>query len=368
MFAQNVIKEFKLFFRSKGNVLFILLFPLILIGIMSYALNSMIGGNAGVSIDKGKILYIAEEENENYQRFVMFEEMMKKDGTVEFERLSPSEASDGKKKVDKQKAYALITVTDSGFDYYRSPYNEPYAAQVIRSYFEQISVLSPEAAAAAAAPDLSGVKYESVNVKKIDSKTYYTIVELTFMIIYIAMIVGKSVFMEKELETNNRIVLAGSGMVNVILSKIVLGTVLGIVQTLIVYVFSRLVLRVEWGSKFLLMMLLLVLLSATVSAMGAALGAMVKNKVIISNTVLALAILFGLFGGMFTPIPYLESNKVIGFMMKCTPLYWVNKGMISLQQGIITNSFYGAVICCCVLIVAFMGLSISAARKMTIKE
>lgn len=363
MFLFNVAKELKIFFRSKGDVLFVLLFPIILITLMSYAMQSMIGGSSNLEMEGTRILYVDEssEGSENMKKFEVFAEKTE-NGSIKVDEIQPEDIAQGKREVINQDACALITITDDGFDYYRSPYNEPYIGQVIREYFKSFINID----------NIDYVQhYVTVEEKDIDSlnsTTYYTLVDLSFMIIYIAMIIGKSVFLEKELQTDSRIKLSGTSMVSVILSKVTVGVIIGLVQIFIVYVFSRFILRMDWGRYTLLMFFIYVVLTITVSSLGALIGLLVNNKVMVSNIVLTLAIMSGLFGGMFTPISYLEASKVIAIIMKCTPLYWVNKSILALQQGIVSTTFWGAIIVCSVLSVIFVASSTVLAKRSKVRE
>lgn len=343
MFASSLKKELKLFFRNKGNVAFMFVFPIVLIAIMSYALQSMIGSGTDIAEESGKVLYIMETDGENMQKFETLRNLLMKNGKFEFEEISAGDKEDGMEKVVSQDAYGLITVTDNSLEYYRSPYNESYASQMIRSYFEQVAGL--ETIVAGEAP---AVEKEVLSVKRIDSKTYYTLVELSFMMMYIAMIIAKSVFEEKELKTASRIKLSGASISGIIFSKISVGLVIGVIQILIVYLFSRIVFGIEWGKYTLLMMLMFLILALACSSIGAAIGAAMKNKNSMNNAVMMLALICGLLGGMFTPTSYLDSTKVLAVLMRCTPLYWINNGAYFIAQGSMTSTVIIAVICCAI--------------------
>lgn len=358
MFSASLKKELKLFFRNKGNVAFMFVFPIILIAIMSYALQSMIGAKVDVAKDTGKVLYIMETDGENMQKFEMLKNALSKNDSFTFEEVSASEKEDAQEQVVKQEAYGLITITDSSFEYYRSPYNESYASQMIRSYFEQVAGLKTVNINTALS-----VEKESLDISKIDSKTYYTLVELSFMMMYIAMIIAKSVFEEKELKTASRIKLSGASIQKIIFSKISVGIVIGIIQILIVYLFSSIVFGIKWGKYTLIMMSLFLILACATSSIGAAIGAGMKNKNSMNNAVMMLALICGLLGGMFTPASYLDSFKALSVIMRCTPLYWINKALISLQQGNMTSTVMWAILCCVVISILMTLLASSAFKK-----
>lgn len=358
MFLASLKKELKLFFRNKGNLAFMFVFPIVLIAIMSYALQSMIGAEVDVSDESGKVLYIMETDGENSRKFEVLKNALSANGSISFEEISSAEKESGQEQVVKQEAYGLITVTDDAFEYYRSPYNEPYASRMIRTYFKQVACLNTVEINSA-----QTVEKEVLSIKRIDSKTYYTLVELSFMMMYIAMIIAKSVFEEKELKTASRIKLSGASIRSIIFSKISVGLVIGIIQILIVYFFSLIVFGIRWGKYTLLMMLMFLILALATSSIGAAIGAVMKNKNSMNTAVMMLALICGLLGGMFTPTSYLDSTKVLAVLMRCTPLYWINKSLISLQQGSMTSMVIWAIVCCGVISILMTALAASAFRK-----
>lgn len=358
MFLASLKKELKLFFRNKGNVAFMFVFPIVLITVMSYALQSMIGAKVDIAEDTGKVLYIMQTDGENMQKFETLKNALSSNGSFTFEEISASEKESGEEQVVKQEAYGLITITDDAFEYYRSPYNESYASQMIRSYFEQVAGLKTVPITTA-----QTVEKETLSIQRIDSKTYYTLVELSFMMMYIAMIIAKSVFEEKELKTASRIKLSGASIQAIIFSKVAVGLIIGIIQILIVYLFSLIILGIKWGEYTVIMMLMFLILALATSSIGAAIGAAMKNKNSMNNAVMMLALICGLLGGMFTPTSYLDSTKVLAVLMRCTPLYWINKALISLQQGNMTSTVIWAIVCCGVIGILMTALATLAFKK-----
>ena len=61
MFLLQLGKEIKVFFTSKGNLMFMFCMPLLLITIFSYALRDYIGGEYG-TFQNAKVYYYVEDE------------------------------------------------------------------------------------------------------------------------------------------------------------------------------------------------------------------------------------------------------------------------------------------------------------------
>ena len=133
------LKEIKQFFRKPFNVLFMLIAPLVLILLMGYAMSNVIGESGEEKNQENAtntVLYIIDDnsKNEYQEKFIQFENYIEDETNIIFKQISNYE--EGCQQVDKQKAIALIKVSQDGFYYYRSPYNEPTESQILRNVYD----------------------------------------------------------------------------------------------------------------------------------------------------------------------------------------------------------------------------------------
>ncbi|MGL5084585.1 MAG: hypothetical protein ACRC68_02500 [Clostridium sp.] len=129
-----VQKELKQFFRDRGEVIMMFIFPIALIACLSFSLKSFMGGNIDVFSDK-KVLYTIEK-NSNYEEgFNKFKEEFQKETTLKFEESINKEQSITS--VDKYEAIALVTINENGYEYYRSSDGERTSSKIFRSILEQ---------------------------------------------------------------------------------------------------------------------------------------------------------------------------------------------------------------------------------------
>ena len=152
-----------------------------------------------------------------------------------------------------------------------------------------------------------------------------------------------------------------------IFSKVLTGVLCGMVMIGASYLYSRTVLKVDWGNKtayILLILLCLVIFSAT---FGCVVGMIGKNKTICQSMVMMFAMLCGYLGGSITPLYLLENVPVLNWIIKLSPLYYVNRSVTSLYNGIIDEKMTYSILVLCGLTIALVIAGISAGKKVTKK-
>ncbi len=190
-------KELKAFFTNKGNLVFMFLLPILLISIFSFALGDSVKAEYGI-FENGRVLYFDENAPaEITERFALITDKITSATGVEFESVSDVQAA--KKQVESSEAFGLITVTDKGFDYFRSEFNEPEGGRTVRSLFAQM------AAGNIGNTDGRKIQHITLEADKPDAKKYYTFSGLAFSILFMGLLVGYSVFDEKAYGTITRI-------------------------------------------------------------------------------------------------------------------------------------------------------------------
>ena len=215
MIANMYKKEMKMFLRSPFQIAFMLVAPVVLILMMGYAMSNIVGETAEVETDdakKSKVLYVVEETAMDADRadFNTFMTFTKSSMGIKWQEVSSFE--DSKEMVDSCDALALIQVSEDGFYYYRSPYNEPTESKLLRAAYQnmlgEFESLSKS----------SVISYE-VEAKTVESYTYFTFAELGFIMLYISLIVGQSVFMEKDTKAFRRIFISKANVGAMLISK-----------------------------------------------------------------------------------------------------------------------------------------------------
>ena len=362
MFWVQMRKELKTFFASKGNLLFMFVMPLLLISIFSFALRDYINADYK-TFDDGRIYYyLNTRDTSRINEFEDIKEKLSRSIGISFEQVY--EYEDACAAVESSEAYGVITVKDHGYDYFRSAFNEPEGGKLARTLFKQIADGYVSLEENKTDPVINKVRVE---VSKLESKNYYTFAGLAFSIMFMGLLVAFMVYDEKEFGTIERIKLGSGGIFAMLLCKVLTGVICGLVMIAVSFAFSNVVLKVDWGNKagyIILVLLCLVIFSAV---FGCVVGLWGKNRTMCQSSVLMFSMLCGYLGGSITPLYLLENMPVLQFIIKISPLYYTNRAIISLYNGIIDEKTTYSIVILLGLALVFAAFAIQLGKKVTKK-
>ena len=351
MFLVMLKKEFKQLLRSKKNLIFMFIFPIVLITTLSVGLKNMMAPQDlfGSGDNYSKVYYTIEGDTKYEQGFLAFKEGVEKSLNIKFEETSSLDKVQDD--VDKYDALVHIDVKDNGFELYSSKNGEKIKTKIFRSIFESIlneyatyetiAEYNPKAFA-----NLVENKYDEYVVKEdvagardISSSEYYTFAELALIIFYVSSLVGESVYKEKQLTTINRIRLSRMKESSLIGAKVAVGIIISILQTLLIYVYSTAVLDVNWGDNTLKFMSMFLAFGIFASVIGAIVGIVAKNDSSVAGVLTAATIVICFLGGCYTPLSALIGMSPINKLIYLSPIYWINTAISSLLCGIESNAY-----------------------------
>lgn len=343
MYIYMLKKEIKLFARDRINLVMLFVFPIVLVTVLGYALDGLMGSDFDIFED-GKIYYTVDGKSDYEKGFDMFKDAFKK----EFDDVSFIEASDidkAKSDVKNNKAYALITIDKDGYEYYRNPTGEDMSSKVFRGIFEgvlddySLVELTSEKNPAMIQSILDRkikdyTKDIKVGTHSISSLDYYTFAELALIILYVSAVVGESVVNEREYQTINRIKMSEKGHVVGTLAKVTLGILVGIIQVIVVYIYSTIVLDSRWGDNLVPIIVNLMFFILFSSMLGLFIATISKDGKSMNSLLNSLTIILCLFGGAYTPLSVLKSIPGISTLTLFSPVYWVISSLISISTGV----------------------------------
>lgn len=334
MFGIILRKEIKNYFRSIGSWIFVFALPILLILLMSSALDGYMSTDFH-TFDNGKVYYYYEEKTEsNTKKLSEFERLLQESTDVVIREVSDYEQ--GVKDVNSSQAFGIIKISGSSMSYYRSPYNETEGGKIVHSLFEQS--ISKDTASLR---DL--VSVTTLETTPVDSASYAVFTYLAFVIMFIALMTGHSVNDERVYGTIERIKISKTGLNALLLSKVTLGVFIGVLQMITVWSFSTFILDVNWGSQTPMMFLVLLCLTMMSSIFGVVIGMVSRNKSIADNTILMTIMLSGYIGGALSPIYLLENANVLNQIVKISPLYWTGRSLTNLYVNIIDINTYASI-------------------------
>lgn len=323
-------KELRLFVKNKVNLAFVIIVPIVVVLIFSALMDNYIGNNTNTEELSGKVVCLvnkAQEGNEYLEDFRRFADTSSRELGIVYEEYSDYDKA--VEKTDKQDAIAVVTVEDDGVSLYRTAYNRTDSAELFKAVMEE--GLGNDTDKAAGAVEIS------IGMPSLNASAYYTFVELGFMILYIAVMVAHSVYSERSSRTINRIYLSKSGILTLLTNKFFIAMIMSVIQIAVVYLFSNIVLDVDWGEKTLMIIVVYLCLGVFAGSLGISAAMTLKKRTSVDNLLLYVAILCGYMGGAFTPVSVLESKKVIGKLIKIDPLYWASKAVMALNSGKYTS-------------------------------
>lgn len=338
--------EIKEFFKNKIYVIAMFIFPLILIIIMGTALDGHMSMDNNIFRDKIIYYRISNSDDKHLKLFYNFMMEFEKKTNVSFIQVDKNEVA--MKSVNSNKAISFIDLNGDNYKYFRNENKESSESKVFRNVFEQYykkyNLLdglgknnSIELEKIINNQISISLKSKNISQEEVNSFTYYTFTQLTLIILYIPIIMSISIYKDKNLQRTSRLKKLKFNNINILISKVVLGFIIGILQILIIYLVSTRFFYVNWVKNLLTMFIVLVTLISFSSILGIFIFTMCskqKTTIMISNI---LIITMGFLGGAYAPIDLLKSSRVTSFLSKISPTYWSNISLISLSQGVNGN-------------------------------
>ena len=346
-------KEIIQFFKSKTNVIAMLIFPIVLIFVMGKSLDGLMSMDK--NIFSGKIIYFNIEDssgNKNLQPFYDFSVQFQKDTEAEFvENTNPEEAI---KLVNKNEAICFINVCKDDIKYFRNENGESTESKVFRNLYIQymkkyIFIRSTSKFEPQKVPQIlnaqnnTRVKSEGISYDEVNSFTYYTFVELTLIILYISTITSISMYKENTLHTMTRLKTSSIKKINIIISKIALGIFIGIMQIIIIYITSTRLFGVNWGQNLIYIFMVLISFIIFSSVLGISISMIFSEEKTAYTFTNMLIIVMGFLGGSYVPLSLVKSARITSFLCELVPNYWVNTAILGLKYNVDTSYYISAI-------------------------
>ncbi len=327
-----------------------LVFPIIIIFILGESLNGLMGMDK--NIFNNKIIYYrvnAPIENEvDLQRFYDFMIYFEKSTNVNF--IENSNYQEATADVNNNKAICFIDIYDNDINYFRNEEKESTGSTVFRNLYEQyikkytflqsIYKSNPQQMKNILDYEIKILlKNEGIDVKEVNSFTYYTFAILVLIILYISNLTSRSMYKERFLYTMTRSRVVTTNKINILLSKIALGMIVGILQIIIVYLSSTVFLKVNWGENLFYIFMVLISLIVFSSVLGIFMSMIFDNQRTAYTVNNILIIIMGFLGGSYVPIYLVKSVRVTSFLAEVIPSYWANISLLSLSHNIQTKYY-----------------------------
>ena len=365
-------KEVIRFFRKKIYIIAMFIFPIVLIYIMGSALDGLMAMDRNIFKDK-TIYYEINNCDENQIRtFYKFIIEFEKNTNVNFVQVNKSEGVINH--VNENKVISFIYINGDDYKYFRNKKKESSESKIFRNIFEQYykKLYLLKNIEKNNSKDLEKIINNEISIslvseniaqEEVNSFTYYTFTGLVLIILYISTITSASMYEEKSLHIMAKLKAYRVNTFNILISKIVLGVIIGILQIATVYLFSTKFLNVNWGGNLYIIFAVLILFIIFSSLFGIFISMVFSNQktvTIISNT---LIIVMGFLGGSYVPIGLVESSKATSFLSSFSPTYWMNISLISLTYGVDSTYYITSIGISLVLSVLLLVIGLIIAKR-----
>jgi ABC-2 type transport system permease protein len=334
MFSSIFKKDLKIALKNPLHIGTIFIFPIIIICIFSLTMKHYMNNEFG-TFDNAKVFYYLEEPSEEaMEKFNGYSAEIKEATGTEF--IEVKDYGKAQTDVEKSEAYAVIKIKNDSFDYYRSPYNEPYGGEIIRSLFAELSDNDAE----------SSINVVNINIpkKKVNAEVYYTFAGLAIALLFLGMVITNSFGTDHNAGTLKRIMMSKTGASYVIGSKFLCGLIFGIIQTAIAIGLSTIIFKIKWDNY--LGLIILVHFAMLMFSIGLSLmvGSLLKNTVSSFEAICYITMFSNYLGGSITPIYLLEKIPVMKYVIRISPIYWTNQSLSSLYNGVCDSKTTGCLI------------------------
>lgn len=338
-----IIKEIKQNLRDKKAMSMMVIFPIVLIAILGMALNSWFSEGTGTNLKVDAVYCIQSKSilSDNFEKNIVND----KNG-IDVKYTKSDNADDAMKSIANGKHDCLVLIDGNNIKLIKnSKYNNINASLVetilnvfVKKYNTVLEIAKVNPAALSTISSESPNYIEDVSLQKNKAPRavdYYAITMLTLIIMYGGDTSMSAIISERKSKTQNRILCSPVKKHQYLIGKILGDIFVTIIQSLIVILFSKYVLKTYWGSSIgavFAVILSVILFSIT---LGAGLTLIIKDNNI-AGTLLSLIIpIFVFLGGGYFPLTGFNS-KLLNIISKVSPITWSNQAILNI---IYSNDF-----------------------------
>ncbi|HEL0020698.1 TPA: ABC transporter permease [Streptococcus equi subsp. zooepidemicus] len=333
-------KESLQIFRDRTALLMMVVFPILMILILSFAFKSSF--NTAATVPKLTVRYRLEGKETEYQKnFITFLKLLNKE--LHLEAKETKDIAKAKQKVSEGALTAALEVkSDQNIEVTTNSINQQNADLInmlVNIYvdnaktYDSIASLYPEAISNIKKRKIDYIASSSVQTSKgMSSADYYAISMFTMITFYSIMSAMNLVLSDRQQGVASRIYLTGVSNSAILLGKLIGGMLATAVQLTLLYVFTRFVLRVNWGTndwQIIGVTASLVYLSV---AIGIGLATGIRNQSFLTVASNAVIPVFAFLGGSYIPLSTLNS-ALINQLSNISPIKWVNDSLFYLIFG-----------------------------------
>ncbi|WP_392486324.1 ABC transporter permease [Haloimpatiens sp. FM7315] len=334
-----LMKELKIQFRDKKAMSIMTIFPIILIVILGTAFSGSFKNTTIIS--DVKVGYFIEDKGQLTSAMSKFtEEFHNLD--IKFNKIESKEEGINNVKNCKYDVFINVNSKNKKIELYK---NERYnlTAGLIENIMDifvdkcnlnmELYRINPVEAGKIISEkekEPSFISLKTLNGKNSPrAKDYYSITMISLIILYSSLAGTFSIKAESYNNTKNRLFYAPVKKFEVFIGKTMGLTIITFFQILLVFLFSKYILKTYWGEHILLELIIFLTLIIMSLSIGMAVAFLFKSDEASSAGLNSIIPIFAFLGGAYAPINFKEGSIFMN-ICKISPLKWTNDGLLKL--------------------------------------
>lgn len=363
-----MLKEIKENLTDKKAMTMMVLFPILLMTILGFAFSGTFNDNF-----KLKYVIVIYTDNGNKEISSGFKNFIDKGKEIGIEFKEIKNIDQGINDIKNAKYSDYIVLKNDNITIYKNDRNgidSNIVESMLSTFVDRYKAISAIAKANPFA--LKNItadnNYNFVNVVSLDrnrqptSKDYYSVTMLTLIILYASISGVYAIDSERTKKTGNRILMSPTKKYEILTGKLIGSSFAALIQSTIVFVFSKYVLGAYWGSNIGTIFLLIISEILFAISIGVGLGFIIKKGNAANGILSAIIPFIAFLGGSYFPINGIGS-KVLMQMANISPIKWTNSAIF---QIIFSNDYLfvsTALMINFICAAVFVGLSAYLFRK-----
>lgn len=330
-----MLKEIKTILRSKSTVVMLILLPIMLMAILGFALSGTFDGTS--DFGEVDIAYCCNDQGAMSQAFDKF---IKSQENANIKFIEEPNINKGINAVKNAQYTTFLVIGQDNLVLYKNSIDNTYSqiAQAILSAFvdsyntkSAIAMNNPAALESITSdPNYDFVDTVSLNKKKQPSSIdYYAVSMLTLIIMYSSITAATAISSERNRKTGTRMLTAPVKKYEILLAKFLGIIVAALVQSLIVFIFSKYILGAYWGNDIISTFAIITSEISFASALGVSVGFIVKNINAAEGLLQSFIPFIAFLGGAYVPLSIMNSNAIMQ-LSNISPLKWTNNAIFQI--------------------------------------
>lgn len=335
-----ILKDVKQSFRNKKELLLMILFPIVLMTILGGALSKAMQGDGNLTLDKVKVLYAVQGENSNLSQAFSGLKTGLKEQNVEFKEIK--DIKQGKESLQNMdySCFVVVDEKNNAIDLFKNEKQGIDAGLIegiLNTFVEKYNLVSEVGKInPAMVPEvLKESNDKHIELQSLNSKMepraidYYGVAMTSLIILYSAMTGGFGIIGERTRKTDRRMYVSPISKKQIFLGKTVAAVIITIMEILIVVLFSKYILKVNWGNDMFAVAGIFITEILMAVSMGVCTAMIIKSEAGFNGIINLIITVMVFLGGGYVPIEVFKSN-VLDKLSEISPIKWINDSIINI--------------------------------------